>query len=76
MNSDSQISKLKDPKDTTRREFLIKTSQITASSALTAAIGSRIYAGEDNTIRIALVGCGGRGSGAAANAMGTNIGQV
>jgi len=28
-----------------------------------------VHAGEDNTIRLALIGCGGRGSGAAANAM-------
>ena len=28
-----------------------------------------VHAAEDNTIRLALIGCGGRGSGAVANAM-------
>ncbi len=29
----------------------------------------RVHAAEDNTIQVALIGCGGRGTGAAANAM-------
>ena len=37
---------------------------------------SRIHAAEDNTIRIALVGCGGRGSGAAANALSSKTGPT
>ncbi|MHC4356251.1 MAG: Gfo/Idh/MocA family protein, partial [Planctomycetota bacterium] len=32
-------------------------------------VTSRIYAGESNTIRLALVGCGGRGGGAVENAL-------
>ena len=32
---------------------------------------ARSYAAEDNTIKVALVGCGGRGTGAAANALST-----
>jgi predicted dehydrogenase len=63
-------------KDTSRREFLKETGQIVASSVLIAAIGSRMYAGEDNTVKVALVGCGGRGSGAAANAMATKSSPV
>ena len=63
-------------KNTSRREFLKKTSRIAASSALIAAVAPRIYAGEDNTIKVALVGCGGRGAGAAADAMATNSGPV
>ena len=57
---------------TSRREFL-KTSAaaLAAGAALHSAIGARSYAGEDNTIKIALVGCGGRGTGAAANALST-----
>ena len=35
------------------------------------AIRARSYAGEDNTIKVALVGCGGRGTGAAQNALST-----
>jgi hypothetical protein len=56
-------------KATSRREFLTNTGRVTAASTLLAAMSPRLYAGEDNTIRLALVGCGGRGSGAAANAM-------
>ena len=34
-------------------------------------IAARSYAGEDNTIKLALVGCGGRGTGAARKALST-----
>ncbi|MHC4704398.1 MAG: Gfo/Idh/MocA family protein, partial [Planctomycetota bacterium] len=56
---------------TSRRRFLKQTSSVLASGALAGAIGSRAYAGEQNTIEIVLVGCGGRGTGAAANALST-----
>jgi predicted dehydrogenase len=56
---------------TSRRDFLKSTSGVIAGAALTGAIGSQAYAGESNTIKIALVGCGGRGTGAAANALST-----
>ncbi len=55
--------------NTSRREFLKTTGRVAATSTLAAAITPRLYAGSDNTVKIALVGCGGRGSGAAANAM-------
>jgi len=42
---------------------------VAAGSVLAAAAMPRMYAGEDNTIRLALIGCGGRGGGAVANAM-------
>jgi predicted dehydrogenase len=54
-----------------RREFLKNTSRIAATSAFMAAAVPRIYAGESNTIKVALVGCGGRGTGAAVNALST-----
>jgi predicted dehydrogenase len=53
-----------------RREFLKNTGRIAATSAFMAAV-PRIYAGESNTIKVALVGCGGRGTGAASNALST-----
>src|SRR4030042_278994 len=56
---------------TSRRDFLKATSGAIAGAALAGAIGTRAYAGESNTIKIALVGCGGRGTGAAANALST-----
>jgi len=55
--------------DLSRRAFLKTTSQITASSVLLSALSPAVFAASDNTIRVALVGCGGRGSSAAANAM-------
>jgi myo-inositol 2-dehydrogenase / D-chiro-inositol 1-dehydrogenase len=57
---------------TTRRDFL-KRSSVLAGAALAGplAVPRAGYAAEDNTIKIVLVGCGGRGTGAAANALST-----
>src|SRR5512133_1887233 len=52
-----------------RREFIKTTSQIAAASALAGIALPNVHAAGDNTIRLALIGCGGRGSGAVANAM-------
>jgi len=54
-----------------RRDFLKRSGGTLAGAALASAIAARSYAAEDNTIKIALVGCGGRGTGAAANALST-----
>jgi len=59
------------PALTSRREFLRQSSQTLAGAALAGAIAARAHAAEDNTIKIALIGCGGRGTGAAANALRT-----
>src|ERR1035437_3731993 len=61
---------------TTRREFLKTSSKAVAGAALNAAIARRGYAADDNTIRVALIGCGGRGTGAAANALATASGPI
>ncbi|HEX41990.1 MAG TPA: twin-arginine translocation signal domain-containing protein, partial [Phycisphaerales bacterium] len=55
---------------TSRRQFL-KTSGALAALAMADPVASRLYAGETNTIRVGLVGCGGRGTGAAVNALST-----
>jgi len=47
-----------------------------AASALGAGIVPRIYAGQSNTIKLALVGCGGRGTGAVADAFAAKGGPV
>jgi len=60
-----------DKSSSSRREFLKGTGSALAGAALAGAIGARAHAGENNTIKIALVGCGGRGTGAAANALQT-----
>ncbi|HLX64211.1 MAG TPA: Gfo/Idh/MocA family oxidoreductase [Planctomycetota bacterium] len=56
---------------TSRRTFIRASGTALAGATLTAAIAARSYAGENNTIKLALIGCGGRGTGAAANAMKT-----
>ena len=45
---------------TSRREFLKNTGRIAAASALTAGTVPFVHAAENNTIQVALVGCGGR----------------
>jgi myo-inositol 2-dehydrogenase / D-chiro-inositol 1-dehydrogenase len=55
----------------TRREFLQTSSRAAAGAVLAAAIARPGYAAENNTLQIALIGCGGRGSGAAAQALST-----
>ncbi len=62
--------------DTSRREFLKDTGRLAAATAVAAGIAPRMYAGENNTIQVALVGCGGRGSGAAENALKVKRGPV
>jgi predicted dehydrogenase len=60
----------------TRREFLKNTGRVAAASALATASVPFVHAGEDNTIRVALIGCGGRGTGVAANALNVKHGPV
>lgn len=52
-----------------RRDMLKTSGQAAAVGALAGLTLPRAYAGEDNTIQIALVGCGGRGTGALKNAL-------
>jgi len=52
-----------------RRRFLATGGKLAATTALAGAAVPHVHAAEDNTIRLALVGCGGRGSGAVGNAM-------
>jgi predicted dehydrogenase len=60
-----------------RRDLLKVTGKALAASALAGVVLPRhVYAGETNTIQLALVGAGGRGSGAAANALSTRLGPV
>ena len=56
---------------TTRREFLKTSGSALAGAALAGAVARPGYAAENNTIKIALVGCGGRGTGAASQALST-----
>ncbi len=59
-----------------RREFLSQSGTFVAASTLAGVVVPRVYAGEENTIRLALIGCGGRGSGAVVNAFEVPHGNV
>ncbi len=61
------------PASAARRDFLKTTA---AASALALGAIPNVHAAEDNTIRLALVGCGGRGTGAAADAMAVKNGPI
>jgi predicted dehydrogenase len=62
---------MKDPTHhfTSRREFLVNTGRLAAASALAGTAIPYVHATENNAIQVALIGCGGRGTGAAQNAL-------
>src|ERR1035438_4517718 len=64
------------PPNLSRREFLARGSAVAATSALAGVTIPWVHAAEDNTIRLALIGCGGRGSGARAHAYDSPKGPV
>jgi predicted dehydrogenase len=59
-----------------RREFLKTTGTIAATGAILSMKIPHVYAAENNTIQLALVGCGGRGTGAAINALTVDNGPI
>ncbi len=59
-----------------RRQFLRHAGAKAAGSAQAGMAVPHVHAGEDNTIRLALIGCGGRGSGAARDAFEATGGPV
>jgi predicted dehydrogenase len=59
-----------------RRDFMKHSGILAAGSALAQVAVPHVHAAEDNTIRLALIGCGGRGSGAVGNAMNSVHGPV
>src|SRR4030081_2232236 len=56
---------------TTRRDFIKTTGRIAAASALAGVAIPHVHAAGSSLVQVALVGCGGRGTGAAANAVAT-----
>jgi predicted dehydrogenase len=54
---------------TNRREFIKTTGRIAAASALAGVALPSVHAASTDVIKLALVGCGGRGTGAADNAL-------
>ena len=66
----------KSEKNPTRRDVMKATGHAAALSALAGVTLPQVHAGENNTIQIALIGCGGRGTGAAMNALSTRQGPT
>jgi predicted dehydrogenase len=64
------------PSSASRREFLKNTGRIAAASALAGIVVPHVHAAENNTIQVALIGCGGRGTGAAADALNVKNGPI
>ena len=64
------------PDNLSRRQFLAKSGKVVAGTFLAGASVPGAYAAEDNTIRLALVGCGGRGSGAVGDALSSKNGPT
>jgi predicted dehydrogenase len=68
-----------DPSDnilTSRRNFLKATGGVAAATALSGVRIPPVHAAGSDTIQVALIGCGGRGSGAAVNALSTKSGPI
>lgn len=59
-----------------RREFLKTSGQIAAATALAGISIPHVHAAGSDVVQIALIGCGGRGSGAAVNALSTSKGPT
>jgi len=69
---------MSDPKAglTTRRDLLMNTGRVAGLSALAGVALPPVHAAGTDTIQVALVGCGGRGTGAAVNALSVTNGPT
>ena len=61
---------------TSRRDFLKHTGRLAAASALAGAVIPHVHAAGGDTIQLALIGCGGRGTGAVGNALANKSGPI
>lgn len=59
-----------------RRDLLKKSGQVAAATGLAGSLAPHVFAGVNETVQIALIGCGGRGTGAIANALSTKSGPT
>lgn len=64
------------PGASSRREFLSGAGRAAGVSALAGVALPHVHAAENNTVQLALVGCGGRGTGAAINALSVTNGPT
>ena len=63
---------LDSPSGSSRREFIKTSVRVAAISALAGITLPDVHAAGTDTLQLALVGCGGRGTGAAGNAFSTS----
>ncbi len=61
---------------TTRREFIRTTGKVAVVSSLANIAIPRVHAADSDTIQVALIGAGSRGTGAAANALSVKRGPI
>jgi predicted dehydrogenase len=59
-----------------RRDFIKTTGRIVAVSALAGVALPQVHAAGSDEIQVALIGCGGRGTGAASQALSTRSGPI
>ena len=59
-----------------RRHFLKRGGVLTAGVSMLGAVPSGVFAAAESTIRLALIGCGGRGTGAVGDALSVPGGGV
>ncbi len=64
------------PANTSRRQFLQRSGQVATASALAGMVVPKCHAAEDATIKLALIGCGGRGTGSVHDTFRTTGGPV
>ena len=64
------------PRGTSRRSFLKNAASVGAAAAIADRLAPAVYAGESNTIQLAIVGCGGRGTGAVRDALAVKYGPI
>jgi predicted dehydrogenase len=69
MSHDSTTSAQPNGAPSNRRRFLQHAGGATAGASLLSVLSPRAFAAEDQTIRLALIGCGNRGSGAVRDAL-------
>jgi predicted dehydrogenase len=62
--------------NSSRRDFMKTSGTIVTAGALLGSMVPHVHAAEDNTIRVALIGCGGRGTGAASDALSVKDGPI
>ncbi|MEX2672581.1 MAG: Gfo/Idh/MocA family oxidoreductase [Phycisphaeraceae bacterium] len=58
-----------DSGNSTRRRFMLDSAAVVSAASVHAAVASRSYAAGDETLRVGVVGCGGRGTGSAVQAL-------